>query len=336
MRRKPGSRPFHVYVDEAGLFPVPELGMALDFCRQRSVGFTLAMQSPFQVKHKEPEIFDAIMRSTGTKLVLKVNSRDDALLMADNIVLGMADPKVKHIQMGVAYRLKDVYLPTLSFQEGDSSGESTGATKTESRGRTTGTTTTKGNTWATALAKGGSAGISEGSYSNADGESAYNTFSDVRTLSRTDSNGTSETGSEHQSSNQTLAVGISSSKSMGKSRTRGISFGPTTTHREVEEEKGRQFFSLEEIRWMESERLMLQRPGYGTIRLPEGFTRIRIPLPAETFTKRERVLAFLETVLREGTPRDEIARKIAARQATIQNTPDDSPRRSPRPKRSPR
>lgn len=155
MQRKKGARPFYLIIDEAAMFAIPELGDALEHCRQKGLHLIIAFQNLGQFRKANAGVLSSIMNSARTKIIFRVEEFEDALYISDNIFRDLAEANIKRHDVHLNHLLLDTPMVSVGFDE--SEGKSTSTGRKGSSGWVTGTTVNRG-----LLTSGGKDSLSEG------------------------------------------------------------------------------------------------------------------------------------------------------------------------------
>lgn len=308
MARRRGAVPFYFYIDEASLFATPELGKALDHCRQKGLHITFAFQHLWQFRAEDASLYHSVKNSARTKVVFRVDSRPDASELADDIVPGLAVPEVKDEIYGLSHKVIDTYLPTISSIKAFSMTD----------GRSSGKSWTSSTVEAKHLSYG--FGQSSGEHESPAGDLLpFSGSSSSETYGKTDSESESESES----------TGASTSETSGSSL--AISFAPATRHEPFVELRSRTFYTLEERRWRAAEEVMTLDRGQALVRLPNGsLERVAVPRP-KPLLREDEAVQFLQGTLASYPTRAEIRAAIAERHQKLLAAPEDfrAPARKP-------
>lgn len=92
-RRRPGSRPFYLYLDEASLFVNEDIARILDEGRKFGLHLILAHQHLSQLREAGERVYGAVMTSARSKIVFGGLSADDARVLTEQLYLGYLDLK---------------------------------------------------------------------------------------------------------------------------------------------------------------------------------------------------------------------------------------------------
>ena len=218
LTRESGSRPFYFYVDEAARFVVPELGEALEQCRQKGLHFSLAFQHLEQFRQEDPRLYKAVKNNTRTKLVFAVPDREDAQELADDLFVGLAEPQIKIMHRRLSHLIEDIRQSSKTTSVG--STQSFGRGDSDSRNRSQ----SAGRNWTAASAQ------SRGFHESASSSSGINeATSRQRTSGRSHSVSTSESNTWGYAETESESTTDSHSISHGTSRSHGISESASTS-----------------------------------------------------------------------------------------------------------
>ena len=145
--RKPGSRPFYVYIDECSQYINNTIGRILDEGRKFGLHLILAHQHLAQLKEAGEKVYSSVMTNARSKVIFGGLTAEDARVLVDNVFLGELD-----LQEGkpAFYRPTVVGVATRYF-ENISRGQSTTRTRTESESYTEGENVTEGQSFAEAF-----------------------------------------------------------------------------------------------------------------------------------------------------------------------------------------
>ena len=203
LMRPSGSRPYYLYVDEAAEFVTPEMGEALETCRQKGLHLILSFQHLAQFRAGDDDrLYKAVKNNARNKIIFAVPDRKDASELADDLFAGLAEPQVKFMHRHLSHLIEDVrdISKTTGHTDSKSAGQnqSQAASLSRSSGRTHGF------------------GLSE-SQQLQYGRSQSRTFSRGRTQEQGSSD--SHTHSEHESHNS----GFSESRSRQENSSRNSS-----------------------------------------------------------------------------------------------------------------
>ena len=142
-----GAKPHYLFVDEAAQFVTPELGLALEQCRQKGLHLSLAFQHLAQFKEESMRLYKAVKNNTRNKLVFAIPDRQDAMEIADDLFDDLASPEVKYMHRRLSHRLEDVREQSFArsmtdsksfgqnFSEGDSDSRTSGSSRSSSSSR---------------------------------------------------------------------------------------------------------------------------------------------------------------------------------------------------------
>ncbi|PWU11997.1 MAG: hypothetical protein C5B51_01590 [Terriglobia bacterium] len=193
LERKSGSRPHYLYVDEAAEFVTPQMGEALETCRQKGLHFILSFQhlSQFKAGHDE-RLYKAIKNNARNKIVFAVPDRQDAQELSDDLFEGLAEPQVKFVHRHLNHFLEDVR------ETSQTRGTSTSQSEGQNHSASSSLSRSSGASLSLSISRGNSLEY---------GRSRSRTFSRSKTLEQ----GTSE--SHSQSSNESHTSGFNESHS---------------------------------------------------------------------------------------------------------------------------
>jgi len=135
--RKPNSPPFHLFIDEAGLYVNEDVARILDEGRKFGLHLILAHQHLAQLKKAGEDVYHSVMTDAKTKVVFGGLSPEDARIMAELMYLGEINlDEVQHIlDKPVVTRYIIRWLK--SYSQGEAFGESRTDSYSESRGQST-------------------------------------------------------------------------------------------------------------------------------------------------------------------------------------------------------
>jgi hypothetical protein len=123
LMRQSGSRPFNLYVDEAAEFVTPEMGEALETCRQKGLDLNLSFQHLSQFREPgNDRLYKAIKNNARNKLVFAMPDRQDAMELSDDLFVGMAEPEIKYLHRQISYMIEDVRQTSTTRSTGSSRG----------------------------------------------------------------------------------------------------------------------------------------------------------------------------------------------------------------------
>jgi hypothetical protein len=231
-------KPFYFYIDEFGQFITRDIARALEECRKYRLFMILAHQHLAQLKNDDEYLYASVLTNCKNKVVFGGLSKEDAEVMADEIVTGFVNlkavkdetyaTKVRAVEETRIVRGKSAGV-TRGSNESESltESESTGRTEGETVGQSRGLTQTRGDS----LTRGTSETTGESI-----GRGTQRSVSDTRGKSTGITEGASETATEgwNRGSTKTDArgssVGHSQSETTGKSH--GRSQSDTLTHTE--------------------------------------------------------------------------------------------------------
>ena len=231
-------KPFYFYIDEFGQFITRDIARALEECRKYKLFMVLAHQHLAQLKKDDEYLYASVLTNCKNKVVFGGLSKEDAEVMADEIVTGFVNlksikdetyaTKVRHIEETRIVRGKNTGV-TRGTNEGESltESESMGLTKGETHGTSKGTATTRGESISTGTSQTEGESIAHGT---------QRTVSDTRGKSTGSSQGSSETATAGWNRGSTETDSRGSSAGRSESETEGKSHGrnrsDTLTHTE--------------------------------------------------------------------------------------------------------
>ena len=355
-RRPTGSRPFYLYIDEAELFVIPEIGEALDQCRKKGLHLTLAFQHLGQLKAEDLKVYKSV-KNVRNKIVFAVPDRIDATELADDLFDGLAEPEVKYVRRHLTHRIYDTR--ETSITRGDSSSQTAGSTHsiTDTAGHSTteseGTARTSGNARqnSRSSSESGSQGESwQDGWSHANAEAwqrprwyiglpavigtktstrtsgrSYNrsatTQSSFSAAEQESSSSHEDTAESRQSSiaeSQSRATGTAKSIQTGTTHTVSITDQPGTRHVPFFVEQP-EHYTLEERRWRAAEVIMRQPTGH-CVALVGGkrAQRLTVRAPKPFFLGPRYLLGAVQRLYKKhALPRKEAERLLAAREAKL-------------------
>lgn len=223
LTRQSGSRPFYFFIDEAARFVAPELGEALEQCRQKGLHFSLAFQHLEQFRQEDPRLYKAVKNNTRTKLVFAVPDREDAQELADDLFVGLAEPQIKIMHRHLSHLIEDIRQASKTTSVGNSESFGRGDSNSESRSHSAGRnwTATSAQSRGFHESAGSSFAISEAtSHQRSSGRSHSVSESESNTwgYAETESESTAESRSQSQGSSR--SQGVSESESSSSTTTR--------------------------------------------------------------------------------------------------------------------
>jgi len=214
LMRKGGSRPFYLYIDEAARFVVPELGEALEQCRQKGLHFFLAFQHLAQFRKEDPRLYKAIKNNCRTKIIFATPDREDAQELADDLFVGLAEPQIKRMRRHLSHLIEDIRQTSKTTSVGSSQslgrGTSSSINQSQSAGRN----------WTTASGRSRGSHESHGSSSGMTVTTSHERSSGrSHSVSETESSswGYSETESESTTDTDSSSRGTTHSQSLSES-----------------------------------------------------------------------------------------------------------------------
>lgn len=227
--RKSGAKPYYLYVDEAAQFVTPELGMALEQCRQKGLHFTLAFQHLAQFREEGMRVYKAVKNNVRTKLVFAIPDRQDAQELADDVFVGLAEPQLKYMHRHLNHLQEDVRYTSTTHSQGHSQAVgrnwSNSRSMAEGRGSMSGRSFSKNHSVENGFSRGRT---STRGHSQESGDSSGHTHSQheshtrgfTENTSSSDSKGENSSESLHERKEEGLFSGYSDS---GRSKTSGES-----------------------------------------------------------------------------------------------------------------
>lgn len=259
--RDPKLKPFYFYIDEFGQFITRDIARALEECRKYKLFMILAHQHLAQLKKDDEYLYASVLTNCKNKVVFGGLSKEDADVMADEIITGFVDlkrikdethvTKVRHIEEtrivrgrsgGVTRGTSESASLTESESTGRTEGETRGTSRgvTETRGEsvtegtneTTGESTGRGTQRSVSDTRGKSAGISEGMSATAmEGWSRGSTNTDTRgsNTGRSESETEGKSQGRSRSDSSTHTEGTSEGETHGSSHSRTTGRGQTST-----------------------------------------------------------------------------------------------------------
>lgn len=143
--KKPGVKPFYVYLDEFQRFITPTIARSLDEARGFGLHLTMANQFPQQLfNHGEhgKRLYDSIMENASSKAVFRLSTEENLKPLADWLFRGTMDPEeIKHTLESTKVMAYEEVQRT-SHTKGGSRTRGRTASRSESTGTTRGTTST--------------------------------------------------------------------------------------------------------------------------------------------------------------------------------------------------
>jgi len=259
--RDPKMKPFYFYIDEFGQFITRDIARALEECRKYKLFMILAHQHLAQLKKDDEYLYASVLTNCKNKVVFGGLSREDAEVMADEIVTGFVNlktikdetyaTKVRQIEetrivrgksAGVTHGTSESESLTESEStgrtEGETVGKSKGLTQTRGESHTEGTSETEGESIGRGTqrsvsdTRGKSTGITEGaSETNTAGWNRGSTQTDARgsSVGRSESETVGKSHGRSQSDTFTHTEGSSESETDGESHSRTTQRGQTNT-----------------------------------------------------------------------------------------------------------
>lgn len=200
LKREGGAKPYYLYVDEAAEFVTPEMGEALEQCRQKGLHLILSFQHLAQFRSgTDDRLYKAIKNNARNKLCFAVPDREDAMELAADLFVGLTEPQIKYMHRHLSHLIEDVRQTSTTRSSGRShsvgqswavavgTSHSTGTSAGASRGRTAGRS----------MSSSESRGESRGeSWQETAGQSRTETESEAHSRGRADTVGQSTTTSE--------------------------------------------------------------------------------------------------------------------------------------------
>jgi hypothetical protein len=309
--KRPGLKPFYVYLDEFQKFVTPDIADSLDEARGYGLHFTLSHQFPSQVSNGNPDfgkqLYDSLLNNARNKVVFQLNHPEDLKHLATYLFRSLIDPgKIKHEIWSTKvmdYRIEyqTGYSTTVSDSEGGSESSSQSSGESRSTGASVGES------------------ISESKYRELNDMFAeYLGITDY--LSATDSQGTSRSSSHGSAHSVSESHGRSSSWSRGKSET--ISSTPMLRPIMGKELSSVQFESVEEQLFRAMAVLSDQKQRQFITSTVSDSTpeRIFTPFVRESSNDDITVKEYLEALYEKwdfALPRAEVQKMVDAREKTL-------------------
>ncbi len=196
LTRPSGAKPFYLYLDEAGQYLSSEIGEALEQTIQKGLHFTLAVQHLAQIKEQGERVYKAVKINVRNKVIFSTPDRQDALELADDVFVGLAEPQLKFMHRRLNHEITDTRLQSTTTSRGENSSTGTSSSSSVTHGRSGGSSESESRGTSHALQQG---------------------FSKTSTFSR----GTAETTSEGESNTATHSE--SHGRSYAEQRSRSLS-----------------------------------------------------------------------------------------------------------------
>ena len=209
-------KPFYFYIDEFGQFITRDIARALEECRKYKLFMILAHQHLAQLKREDEYLYASVLTNCKNKVVFGGLSKEDADIMADEVVTGFVNLKsVKDELYSTKIRYHEetrrVFGKSHSETKGMSWSETDGTS--ESHGITDGQSVTAGKTITKTEGESATEGRSEGK---------------GKTTTKSETKGVSD----GQTTTKGISIGASESETKGSahSRNKSRSDGTSTYH----------------------------------------------------------------------------------------------------------
>jgi hypothetical protein len=181
--KRPGLRPFYVYLDEFQRFVTPTIADSLDEARGFGIHLTMAHQFPGQLLARGEhgrQLLGSVMENAGSKCVFRLSSSENLLPMAEWLFRGVLDPdQIKHS----LYSTKVMGMreeTRTSRSRGKSSGSGASATSGTSQGSGAGE-----SVWVSGDGEGSSGSVQMNTDSSCETESSTESWSETESESQT-------------------------------------------------------------------------------------------------------------------------------------------------------
>ncbi len=206
----PRLKPFFLYIDEFANFVTRDVARALEECRKFRMFLILAHQHLAQLREEDEYLYASVMTNCENRIVFGGLSREDAELMADEVMTGFVDLKTVKDEV---YTTKVRHAEETRTTRGRTTSSNAGQSRSEAESRSTGT--------------------SEGrSSSDSHGQTATTSRSTSQTQTVGHSDGTTQTDGRTVTDGQTVG------ETHGRSTTRGRSLGESTTQGHADNQSG--------------------------------------------------------------------------------------------------
>lgn len=280
-------KPFYVYIDEFARFVTRDIAYGLEETRKFKVFFTLAHQHLAQLKKDDEYLYASVMTNCKNKIVFGSLSVDDAKVMAEELNTGFLDLKSVKDKM---YRIRERHIEETRKVVTHSQTETEGNSWQDTEGISEGFSSTSGT--AESNTAGSSSGYSSGysssnsntiggsnnySYRSGDYSNAVNSRSNSSSTSYNSgsshsdnySNSSSQSSSYNESNSSNHSSNQSHSKGGNSSVAKGESVAEVPFHRveEVEELSSRNFWSINELMYMETGNIKNQETANAYIKI---------------------------------------------------------------------
>jgi hypothetical protein len=293
------SFPFYLIIDECHEFINPDIGSILNETRKFGLHLILSHQNLAQIR-EDPKVYDGVMQSAQTKIVLGGTTLEDAKLFAGEI-FRFNPEKLKSLTTPVTVGHEQVWLESEGSGWSESLGDSSSEVESwsDSRGES-------------------SSGSSSGGESRAIFEGEHPSKMRVDSAGHISGYGSSSAYSYGNTSSS------SSSFSSGFSESRGRS----ETLQPIIEERQMQMYSIEEQTYEAAVKLKFQPPQHAIVRKPDGSVfEIEIPFVDTPYVSPERVERFREQVFSTMPCMkrvEEVKLEIESRRQALQQRPTDA------------
>jgi hypothetical protein len=261
------SFPFYLIIDEAHLFMNEDIGSILNETRKFGLHLILSHQNLAQIR-TNPLIYDGVMQSAQTKIVLGGATLEDAKLFAGEIF--RFDPeRLKSLTMPVTVGHERIWLTS----ESDSWSESSGSGESESE-----------------------------SWSESVGDQSGGAYSSSSVATKWKGDGEPQehhiisSGSTNQSlSSSSRSDGSSSNASSYWASSESETRGQSETLQPIIEERQMQTYSIEEQTYEAAVKLKFQPPQHAIVRKPDGtMHEVEIPFVGTPYVSPGRIERFRE------------------------------------------
>jgi hypothetical protein len=275
------SYPFYVVLDECHEFVNPDIGNILNETRKFGLHLILSHQNLAQIR-EDPKVYDGVMQSAQTKVVLGGTTLEDAKLFAGEIF--RFDPeKLKRLTTPVTVRHERVWLKSESESEAENEVEA------ESSGSDFGDV----RSWGDAYGENMNEGVSQSQAAAFWGASEEPGNMEIRSEGAMSGKSSSAIHTMGGASNFSSFSGQAKAHALSSSRARGKS----ETLQAIIEERQMQTYSLEEQTYEAALKLKFQEPRHAIVRKPDGSVyEIVIPFVDTPYVSPHRVTRFREQV----------------------------------------
>jgi hypothetical protein len=282
------SFPFYLIIDEAHLFMNEDISNILNETRKFGLHLILSHQNLAQIRHN-PLIYDGVLQSAQTKIVLGGATLEDAKLFAGEIYRFNPE-KLKSLTTPVTVGHERVWLENETNAWSESSGYRYGDMSTMSDDY-------------------GSSSSKNRSQAMYGGEKPSSMV--------VESSGRVE-GTSH-------SFGRSSSSSSFSTSNESSSRGSSETLQAIIEERRMQTYSIEEQTYEAAVKLKFQAPQHAIVRLPSGEVHeVEIPFVDTPYVSPERITRFRDQILGSMSCArrvEEVKVEIETRRNTFQQVP---------------